>query len=65
VALQLAIGSDKISADVVEIQEFPDLARKFQVRGVPMTILNDAEALVGTVPPMQIIDAVERAARDE
>lgn len=59
------MGSAKISAEVVEIQEFPDLARKYQVRGVPMTILNDSEALVGTVPPMQIIDAVERAARDE
>jgi len=59
------MGSDKISADVVEIQEFLDLARKYQVRSVPMTILNDDEALVGTIPPMQMIDAVERAGRAE
>ena len=52
-------------ADVIEIQEFPALARKYQVRGVPMIILNDEEQLVGSVPPMQIIDAVERAGRDE
>jgi hypothetical protein len=30
-----------------------------------MTILNDDEAIVGAVPPMQLIDAVERATRDE
>lgn len=50
---------------MIEIQEFPALARKYQVRGVPMTILNDEEQIVGVVPPMQLIDAVERAARDE
>jgi len=65
VALQLAIASDKVRADVIEIQEFPDLARKYQVRAVPMTVLNDEEVLMGAVPPLHLIDAVERAARKE
>jgi predicted DsbA family dithiol-disulfide isomerase len=50
---------------VIEVQEFPQLARKYQVRGVPMTVLNDGEALVGAVPPMHLVDAVERAGREE
>jgi hypothetical protein len=59
------MASEKIRTDVIEIQEFMDLARKYQVRAVPMTILNDEETLLGSVPPLQLVDAVERAGRGE
>jgi len=59
-AFQLAMASDKIVADVVEVQEFPDLARQYQVRGVPMTVVNETETLMGAVPPMLLVDAVEK-----
>jgi hypothetical protein len=65
VALQLAMHSTKIRADVIEAQEFPDLARKYQLRAVPVTIVNDEEALVGSVPPIQMVEAVERAGKTE
>jgi predicted DsbA family dithiol-disulfide isomerase len=60
-AFQLAAASERVTADVVEVQEFPDVARHYQVRGVPMTIINEGETLMGAVPGMQLVEAVERA----
>jgi predicted DsbA family dithiol-disulfide isomerase len=62
VAYQLAMHSERITADVIEAQEFPDLARRYQVRGVPMTVVNETESLLGAVPPNQLLAAVEKAA---
>ena len=42
-AFQLAMSSEKITADVFEAQEFPELAQRYQVRGVPMTLVNEGE----------------------
>jgi len=64
-AFQVATASARITADVVEVQEFPELARKYQIRGVPMTVVNETETLMGAVPPMQLIAAVERAASED
>ena len=57
-AYQLAMSSDKITADVVEVQEFPDLARRYQIRGVPMTVVNDVQTLMGNVGGGQLLAAV-------
>jgi predicted DsbA family dithiol-disulfide isomerase len=64
-AFQVATASARITADVVEVQEFPELARKYRIRGVPMTVVNETETLMGAVPPMQLIDAIERAASED
>lgn len=57
-AYQLAMASDKITADVVEVQEFPDMARRYQIRGVPMTVVNDVQTLMGNVGGGQLLAAV-------
>lgn len=64
-AFQLAAASERITADVVEVQEFPDLARKYQIRGVPMTVVNESKTLLGAVPPQELLDAVEAAGAAE
>jgi len=60
-AFQLAMISNKVRAEVVEVQEFPELARKYEIRTVPLTIVNDKERLNGAVPPMFLVEAVEKA----
>lgn len=57
-AFQLAMSSDKITADVVEVQEFPDVAQKYQVRGVPMTVVNEGAPIMGNVGGAQLLAAV-------
>lgn len=43
----MALESPKVRADVVEVQEFPYLARLYGVRSVPMTVINNKTAFVG------------------
>ena len=57
-AFQLAMASEKITADVFEAQEFPELAQQYQVRGVPVTFVNDANQLLGNVGVAKLLQAV-------
>lgn len=47
VAHRMAIESDRITADMVEAGEFPHLAQKYRVMGVPRTIINETESIEG------------------
>lgn len=49
-AHQLAVESDLITADGVEVVEFPHLATKYQVMGVPRTVIDEAIHIEGAVP---------------
>lgn len=54
--------SPHVVADAIEAQEFPDLAARYQVMGVPKTIVNDVEEFVGAVPEDEFVAHVLRAA---
>lgn len=49
-AHKLAMASDLVSADMVEANEFPDLANHYQVYGVPHTVINEVIHIEGAVP---------------
>ena len=57
----MAITSAHIVADVVEVSEFPDLAGRYAVRGVPKTVINDAVQFVGNVPEAMFVEHLQRA----
>ncbi len=46
----MAFVSPQITAVAVEATEFPDLARKYRVTGVPKTVVNDRVEIMGAVP---------------
>ena len=48
-ALKLAMENDHITADVVEITEFPHLSQKYGVMGVPKVILNEVHSFEGAL----------------
>jgi glutaredoxin-like protein len=54
-AHKLALASDKITADMVEATEFPHLANRYQVYGVPRTVINDVVHIEGAVPETDLI----------
>jgi len=60
-AHKLAMASDHITSDMVEVSEFPHLAVKYNVQGVPNTIINETQSVVGAQPEMEVIRAVLRA----
>lgn len=49
-AHRLAIASDRVTAAMVEATEFPHLANRYQVYGVPRTVINDVIHIEGAVP---------------
>jgi glutaredoxin-like protein len=57
-----AILNPLIEADMVEALEFQDLATKYQVFGVPKTIINENVHLEGAVPPDSFVEKLFEAA---
>jgi len=41
---------------MVEATEFPDLARRYRVMGVPRTVLGEEEAIEGAVPTEHLVE---------
>jgi hypothetical protein len=46
----MAFISPHITAYAVEATEFPDLARRYRVTGVPKTVVNDEVEILGALP---------------
>ena len=56
----LAIASENIRADMVESIEFPQLGNKYQVYGVPRTVINEDTSLEGAAPePLFVAKVLE------
>ena len=55
-AHRLAMASDLITADMVEANEFPQLSSKYQVYGVPRTVIEDVIHVEGAVPEAQLLN---------
>ncbi|MEP7284827.1 MAG: thioredoxin family protein [Chloroflexota bacterium] len=60
-AHKLAMESDLIRADMVEATEFPHLATKYQVMGVPRTVINEDIFIEGAVPEAMLLKRVKEA----
>ena len=57
----MALESPHISADIVEVQEFPALANRYAVRSVPLTVINENIRFTGAVPEQEFVDRVLQA----
>jgi glutaredoxin-like protein len=64
-ANELAFASSRVTAYAFEATEFPDLARRYAVTGVPKTIINDTGEILGAVPEDVFVDHVLGGASQE
>jgi len=62
-AHKFAIESDMVKSDVVEVGEFPHIAQKYSVMGVPKIVINERTELVGAVPEAQFVAHVLQATK--
>ena len=46
----MAFASQHITSYAVEATEFPDLARRYRVTGVPKTVVNETVEILGALP---------------
>jgi predicted DsbA family dithiol-disulfide isomerase len=60
-AHKLAIENEHITADVVEVSEFIDMAQLYRVQGVPKTVVNNRVEFLGAVPEPRFIQEVLKA----
>ena len=61
-AHKFALASAQVTAEMVEAGEFPKLAAKFEVAGVPQIVFNDKISLVGAQAESAMLKAVLEAA---
>jgi glutaredoxin-like protein len=62
-AHQFAMENPNIKADMIEISEFPQLAVKYNVMGVPKTVINETRELLGMQPEDEFLRQVTAASK--
>jgi len=50
-----------VTASVIDATSFPDLAQRYQVTGVPKTIVGDGAEIMGAVPEADLVAQVLQA----
>ncbi len=63
-AHKLALANEHITADMVEVSEFPHLATKYQVYGVPRTVINEVIQIEGAVPEGALVPELMKVEDD-
>lgn len=61
----MALESSRVVADVIEVQEFSQLAQTHRVMGVPKTVINDVVAFTGAVTEDAFLRRVLQAVGQE
>jgi len=64
-AHHMALASPMVRADMVEAQEFPHLSTKYQVMGVPRTIINESTHIEGAAPEPMVLEKLQEALASE
>ncbi len=59
-AYQLAVESDLIQAQMVEVIEFPFLGNKYNVMGVPRTVIDETIHIEGAVPEPMLMSEFQK-----
>jgi glutaredoxin-like protein len=62
---QFALESPRIKADMVESTEFPHVAHKYNVFGVPKTVINENIFIDGNIPEETLLEHVLKAQSSE
>jgi hypothetical protein len=60
VAYGMAIGSERVRAEIIDSQTFWKLSRKHRVGAIPKTFINYDDAFIGTEEEAEILDRVMR-----
>lgn len=60
-AHQMAFYSKYVTAEMIEVSEFPHLAVKYNVQGVPRTTINEKWFQEGAAPEQMLVDKIKEA----
>jgi glutaredoxin-like protein len=54
-----AYYSEKIKGDMIEVSEFPHLGNRYNVMGVPRTVINETEFQEGSAPEEMLVEKIK------
>jgi hypothetical protein len=54
----MAMASDLVRAEVVDAEEFPAMSKRYNVSGVPKTMLNYQTEFVGAAPESFVLEKI-------
>ena len=57
-ANQVAVESALVTATAIDATEYPDLVRRYNVNGVPKTVINDTVEIMGAAPEEDLLTAI-------
>jgi len=60
-AYRLAIASPHISAEGIEVSEFPELGDRYAVMGVPKTVIEEIVHIEGAAPESMMLQKLREA----
>lgn len=61
-AHEIALANPHVTAYAIEATEYPDLARRYRVTGVPKTIIDERIEILGAVPEDEFVEQTMHAA---
>jgi glutaredoxin-like protein len=56
--IKLAVASDNINADIIDAIEFMEISEKYDVRGIPVTVVNNRTKFYGAFDDEEYLDRV-------
>ncbi len=62
-AFQMSIANPRVKPEVIQADEFPALAQRYDVKAVPLTVIEERIAVVGAVPEKALVEQVVKAAQ--
>ena len=54
----MAVESKHIIADIIEAEEFPEMARRYGLRQVPLTVINEISSVSGMVREDELLERI-------
>ncbi|NPV68779.1 MAG: glutaredoxin [Anaerolineae bacterium] len=60
-AHQMAFASARVRADMIEANEFPHLSMRYNVMGVPRTVINEDTFIEGAAPEAMVVAKIREA----
>ncbi|MGB9599459.1 MAG: protein disulfide oxidoreductase [Myxococcota bacterium] len=55
------LSNNKITSNMIEVSEFPEMGSQYNVMGVPRTVINDKEFQEGAAPEEMIVEKIKKA----
>lgn len=60
-AYMLGMATEMVQAEVIEANEFPEMAEEYKVEAVPLTVINDKTAIPGQMHESALVEQVVKA----